>query len=359
MSHPERLDERVPPTVSRYLAERAADLRKGRVDRVRLLPLLLDDPLNDLLRRRRGFFQQCSVSEKSFGLAVDFSRHVRPSVAYPQGRTVSGSFDVLVVTQRVCILASSLPSDPHRHGPALLADCAYPLAKRPFLTSPELCRLITRAADSHDWEPIAVDTMGYDRKTLKFRRDLKRQPVADAYREMSAQGRQVHKVKVCFRDEVPKETLLASFDRHAETTIQRGALQTAVTDFLFPAIDTVSAAGADYAVSRAERWAEQEVLQLSFSEGMFQDRDDMSDLCQALRKRDGLSVTTMHLNPYLQAQVLDFFTGAAVELLVTDERTVSLIPRSGDCRSTLEKIAETVFYYFGEAAVTRELLLPA
>ena len=334
-------------------------LRKHRVGRVRLLPLLLEVPLGDLLRRRAGLFQQFTPRAEGYGSAVDFSRLLRPSAGYPQGRLVSGSFDILVVSDQLCILASSLPADSHRHGPALLAERAYPLAKRPFLTSPELCRLVGSMADRNDRDPIAVDTMGYDRRIPKFRRDLKQQPVADAFREMSTQGRQVHKVKVSFRDGDGREALLASFDRHAETTVERGVLEMAVSDFLFPAIEVASSAGAEYAVQRSERLADQEVLQLAFAQDLFLDRDDMRDLCEALRKGDGLSVTTMHLNPYLHAQVLDFFTGAAVELLVTDERTVSVIPRSGNCRSTLEKIAETVFSYFGEAAVTRELLLPA
>jgi hypothetical protein len=358
MAEPERTGPKVPINVGRYLQDQAVALRKHRVGRVRLLPLLLEVPLGDLLRRRAGFFQQFAHRSEGYGFAVDFSRLLRPSAGHPQGRSVTGSFDILVVTDQLSILASSLPADCHRHGPALLAERAYPLAKRPFLTSPELCRLVGSMADRNNWDPIAVDAMGYDRRTLKFRRDLKPQPVEDAFREMSTQGRQVHKVKVSFRDSDRREVLLAAVDRHAETTVYAGNLGDAVTGLLFPAIDQVSSAGMEYAVPRAAVPAQQEALVLSFPEDQFTDYDDMNDLCQALRKQDGLSVTTVHLNPYLQAQVLDFFSGAAVELLVTDDRTVSLIPRSGNCKSILEKIAETVFFYFGEATPRRERLVP-
>lgn len=349
----------LPPSVASYLQDQATALRKHRVGRVRLLPVLLEVPLADLLRRRAAFFRQLALRTEGFGLVVEFSRLLRPSAGYPRGRLVSGTFDILIVSDRLCILASSLPADSHCHGPVVLAECAYPLAKRPFLTSLELCRLVGSTADRNGWEAIAVDAMGYDRKTLAFRRDSKCQAVDDAFREMTAQGRQVHKVKVSFREEDGRQALRAWFDRHAETTIQRGDLGSAVRDFLFPAIEAVSSAGAEFAVPRSERLADQEVLQIAFAEDLFLEHGDMNGLCEALRKGDGLSVTTMHLNPYLQAQILDFFTGAAVELLVTDERTISLIPRSGNCRSTLEKIAQTVFYYFGEATVNRELLIPA
>jgi len=72
-----------------------------------------------------------------------------------------------------------------------------------------------------------------------------------------------------------------------------------------------------------------------------------------VRKADGLNVSVIHLNPYLQSQILDFFTGDAVELLVTSPGRVSLLPRSSDCGSTIERIATTIYRHFGEAKARR------
>jgi hypothetical protein len=108
-----------------------------------------------------------------------------------------------------------------------------------------------------------------------------------------------------------------------------------------------------YDVTRAQEPVEQESVELEFQDDTFDSYDAMRSLCKAVRQADGLNVSIIHLNPYLQAQILDFYTGAAIEMLVTDMRNVSLIPRSADCTASMERVATTIYRYFGEAKPKR------
>ena len=349
----------VPRAVEHYLAERTDALRRGETRGVRLMPLVLKSSVIELLRRRRGLFLDCRWEQTDFGFIVEFSRKLKPGPGKADGKTVSGTFEMLCISSDLCILASSLGRINHNQGPRRLCEQAYPIAKRPFLTSRHLCCLIENITSKNNWGATALDTMGYDRQTLKFRRDMKRQPVEDAFAEMSEQKRQVHQLKVLFADENNREELTASFNRYADSTLYRGSATKLCKEFNFPATaEAISQADA-YDVKRVTCPSDQESLQIVFTDEIFTGRDEMNELCQALRRGDGLSVTTIHLNPYLQAQVLDFFSGEAVELLVLDSHTISLIPRSGRCQSALARITESIFYSFGDATVQREMVTSA
>jgi len=343
----------VPNSVGSRLRQYSLLLARGHVRAVRLAPLLVRAPIPDLIRRRRALYSHCSATACGYGYRVEFSRALRATPEYPEGRSVDGEFDLLTLSDEVCVVASGLASEEHEHGPQLLADRVYPLATRPFAHSAGLVALIRALAASHEWTSQATDSMGYDRKTLDFRRDCKKQPVEDALREMREQERHLHKVKVRFCDQHRRSALVASFSRHAEAVVYRGSMMVVLEGFLIPAVNRLMTSAPEYDLERARRPAKQEVLELVFPDTVFSAREDLDDLCRAARTADGLSVTTLHLNPYLQAQVLDFLSGAAIEMVVLDEQTVSLIPRSGDCQPALERIAERIFYYFGEAELRR------
>jgi len=354
---PQEMDKSTPSPVLRYLNAQETALSRRRIWRLGLTPLMLVVDIAEFLRRRTRIFCECRLQQTDFGCRAQVARKLKPAGKHSDGRTVEGAFDILVISERLCVLASALDPDAHYYGPRLLADYAYPLAKRPFLTSIGLCRLLGAMATKNDWEATALDAMGYDRQTLQFRRDMKRQAVDEAFAEMSQQRRQVHQVKTSFHDGSMPEALTASFNRYAEAIVYRGAVGAAFRDFLLPAVGEVCSQSMAYDVQQMPRPSAQEMVQLVFADEVFSGHDDMKELGKAVQKGEGLSVTAIHLNPYLQAQVLDFFTGAAVELLVMDDRTISLIPRLGDCRSALGRIAETVFYYFGEAEVRRGKLV--
>lgn len=348
----------LPPGPAGYLRDRSGQLRRGEIGLYRLIPLLTEVPISEAIRRREGLFHVCEARATPFGYEVDFSRRLRSSRDHPEGRLVQGSFDILAISDLLCILGSSLPPDVQRHGPALFARSAYPLARRPFINSDSVRRLVDGVAADRNWAATALDAMGYERQTRKFRRDMKPQPVDDAFDEMKDQKRQVHQVKVAFFDGDDNEAYRASFNRYGEVTVYQGCLDVAVQEFVFPAVNAITSEAQAYAVERERMPSHQEALQLSYADEPFGEHEDMKYLCEAVRGAEGLSVTTVHLNPYLQAQVLDFFTGAAVELVVMDASSVCLIPRSSGCRSALERIAETIFYYFGEAEITRGRVAP-
>jgi hypothetical protein len=79
----------------------------------------------------------------------------------------------------------------------------------------------------------------------------------------------------------------------------------------------------------------------------------MRSLCDAMRKGEGLAVTVIHLNPYLQAQIIDMLTGRAADMVVMDKARVSLIPRSRDCSVALERMTTTLLRHFGEAQIEK------
>jgi hypothetical protein len=144
-----------------------------------------------------------------------------------------------------------------------------------------------------------------------------------------------------------------SFDRNVTSTVIRGNPSLALKELILPGLFKANAADATYEVVRAPQPMNQEVVELDFADEPFDSHDAMRLLCDAVRQGDGLNVAIVHLNPYLHAQILDFYSGAAIELVVTDSRSVSLVPRSLDCVGAIQRVATTIFRYFGEGKPRR------
>ena len=342
----------LPEPVSAFLSAVTADLRRKKVRRARITPLLNRAPLAEIVARRKDLFLEATCDETPWGMWLSFRRRIRPTAAYPQGRIVQGRFAMLAVNNHLCLFVSTLGRDAHNCGPHLLCKRSYPLAKRPFFPSRLLSRTITEMAAKNAWTAMATDAMGYDR-SRRFRRDMREQPIEDAVAEMLAQERYVHRLEVTFVDESSAEVLRAAFDRYACVSVRRGPILPIVSQFISPAIRDAVSQEATYNVQLSAKSAHQHAVQLTFVNEPFRNRADMKALCDSMRKGEGLAVTIIHLNPYLQAQVIDMLSGRAADMIVMDRARVSLVPRSQDCDLALERMTTTLFRHFGEAQVAK------
>ena len=345
----------LPANAEQYLADATALLREHTIRKLRVTPLIVADSVKVLLERRRPLFASLEYTSAPHGYTVTFRRQIKPRRGKKAGRILAGQFDLLEVSAGLILVCSTLDPAENQHGPYLLTQRAYPLAKRPFITSRGMVRLLQELARSRQWEATAVDVMGYDRDTAKFRRDLKRLPIEEALAEMGEQGRQVQRMLVSFSTN-GREVLRASFDRYGSSLIRKGNALIAVSQFSIAAGEQAVARSGDFDVGRQETPFSQKMLQLTYPDQPFAEYSGMLALCRALRAVPGLSITVVHLNPYLQAQVLDFLTGEAVEMLIMDCRSISLIPRTARSGGTLERVISSVFRYFGEASVTTKVL---
>jgi hypothetical protein len=354
--NPDHTNPGVPQDVTRFLNSYSHSIAVGKAKLLRLSPLLLRQPIRELLTRRASLFQEWEWQATPYGHTIRFGRTLKASDEYPEGRQVGGEFDLLMAEEDCCVVASALPQDSDCHGPRYFVKNAYPLARRPFLASAALLRLIRAVEKQHGWRAVSLDAMGYDVETRRFRRDLKRQPVDQAAAEMSEQRRQVHRILISFASKDHKEHMRVAFDRYGRAVVRSGDACLALDALVIPATRDAKEKSKTYGVSHSASPSRQEMIEIQFGDEAFAKYEDMEKLCRAVREQDGLSVTIVHLNPYLQAQVLDFLTGSAVEMAVMDSRTVSLVPRSGDCRETIPQIAAQVFRSFGEGEINRRLV---
>jgi hypothetical protein len=345
----------LPAPVEGFLADAKDALRDRKIERLRLYPLLLRTSVQSLIARRQRLYDAVIFEAVRYGYDVKFERKLKRSKANLEGRISKGVFSILVVSPQIAIVASTLAGDDNVNGPRRFTAKSYPLARRPFFPSTALVRLIDKFAADRRCTPTCLDATGYHRQSRRPRREFERQSPTDAAREMAEQGRQIHRMLVGFRYE-GRETTRLYFDRNASITLLKGSPQAAVKDLMLPAMHETLVADKTYEVVRTPEPIDQESVELDFQEEPFDSYEAMRTLCDAIRQGDGLNVAIIHLNPYLQAQVLDFFTGEAVEMLVTDARSVSLIPRSVNCGETIERIATTIFRYFGEAKPKRARL---
>lgn len=338
--------------LGRSFRSRFAELRRGEMRSYRMLPLLVDRPSGDMLRRRQHVFDEAAWSPSEIGHVVEFKLAVKPKGSGAD-RVLSGAFEVIDVTPAVCVLGSTLDRDAFDHGPLRLAKRSYPLARRPFITSAVLEKLLSRMADGNGWSAESADATGYDRETNQFRRDGKKQPIEIAFREMREQGRHVHRMKVTFRDSKGRRAYRASFDRQGGVSVEHGDPTIAFLGFVAEAVRVQAHQDTLFAGNFNSEHLRQDAITLQYDDKPFRDTTLMRKLCDTVRKADGMSVTLIHLNPYCQAQVLDFMTGAALDLLITDERCVSLVPRTARCKDALNRVTATIQQFFGEATVSR------
>jgi len=349
-------DIALPPTVRDRAEYMSEVLLAGVVQRVALSPLVVRQSVEALLDRRRRVFTGLDATQAGYGYAAQFTLCTKPSQQFPEGKVVAGSFDLLHVTDQLWVLASTTSSEIEQYGPVLLAKRAYPLGARPFVDSGQLLRDVTGIARERDWSPICVDAMGYDRETRGFRRDTKHQEVGEAFREMAEQGRQMHQMQVSFREGRGREVLRASFSRYGRAIVREGSVLLALDEFVLRVVGQSLNRRAALSIQREREPMQQKLVRLAFSPGTLARTEDIRALCDAIRHDGGMSVTTLHLNPYLNAQVLDYLTGEAVQLIVTDTGSAALIPRSESCKGTMERIVTTVFRHFGEAEVSVEAI---
>lgn len=342
----------VPASAEGLLADARDGLRLRKIERLRLYPLILREPLDKLVTRRKRLYDSTDIQQTTSGIEFAFNRQLKRSKANPEGRLCTGTFNLLTITDKIIIVASSLTGDDHVNGPDRFVQNAYPLARRPFFPSNSLIRQIEGFAKNWGWEAISLDAIGYHRHSQRLRRDMDPQPPAEVAREMAEQGRRVHKLLISFRHE-GLETARIKFDRNCTATVEKGNPRTALQELVLPCVTEALVSDDAYEVTRAQEAVEQESVELEFQDEPFDSYDSMRSLCDAVRNADGLNVSIIHLNPYLQAQILDFFTGAAIEMLVTDTRNVTLIPRSGECAASMERVATTIYRYFGEAKPKR------
>jgi hypothetical protein len=348
---------KIPAAVANFLDEQRKALAERKVEHVRLVPLILRAPLDEVMQRRRRIFNEINTESKDWGYEVQFSRRLRRVESEATPRTISGSFHVLKISSDIAVLSDNADREVSMNGTKRFSDKVYPLAKRPFFPSTALTKLIETSAEREGLTAISLDAKGYHRETGGYRQDRNRQTPAEAAAEMAVQKRNVHVMMVRFKTAGKKESARISFDRHASANVKVGDPLFALKELVLPGVMEAQNASATFQVERATDANDQEMVELEFKNSPFDDYESMALLCSAIRKRDGLNVSIIHLNPYLQAQVIDFFSGAVVDVLVTDDTNVSLIPRSPKSGPAVERIANTIFEFFGEAKARRTIVL--
>jgi len=317
---------------------------------VRLVPLVLREPVETLFRRRAGLFARFGEGgRQEWGIEMAFERRLRPTREHRDGRIVRGGFDVIHLSSGSCLLGWTGDRDGFDHGALRLARGAYPLATRPFITSGPMLRLLEAMADAHGWAATAADTMGYSRQTHSFGKDMEPLPLRQAFDEFARDRRLVHSVVVKCKDARGHQKLRAQFDRHGQVLVLDGSATEAAEGFALPAIAAFLANSQTFEVPREPDFRTQRAVHLDFPAHTFPTPREMEKLADAIRQGEGLGVSIVHLNPYMEAQVLDYFSGATVDVVVMQGHRVSLVPRTEGAHDALERIASTVFRFFGEA----------
>lgn len=341
----------IPAEFDRLLTDHSRELARGQIRGIRLAPLLWTGSIETVLTRRRRLFNELEWTPQPYGVEVRFLRQVKPSVSHPTGWFARGTFEIARLSPDVAVLISTLDRRQHEHGPGRLGDRVYPLAKAPFVYSDDLRQVILRFAEEEGWQALSVDAMGYDRESGGFRRDMKFVPVAEAFSEMNEQQRFVDKIVVQYHEADGSEALRARVDRRLSVKVEEGRAAQALAGLIIPGLERSAARSRHFQVECVEEPRSQDMVNLVFDGHIFSTFADMTRLCDKVREMDGISVTVTHLNPYLHAQVLDFFTGATIDLMILDEQSVSLVPRFGRCGETLERVSACVFSSFGEPTV--------
>jgi hypothetical protein len=316
----------IPGPVLDWLEWAGHELRMGRFERIRLSPLICKRPVEEIVSRRRRLFRDLECRKTPYGLFVKFRRWIKASRTHPQGRVVDGDFNLLEMAPGLAVVASGLGSDEHKNGPELFWAHSYPLAESPFVTSLVLKRSVEHIMAATGWEATCVDATGYCTESRAYRRDTKKQGIGDTFSEMAQQGRNLHRVALPLAHFVLPMSLLFR-ERIQELSIEH-----------------------------VPRVGDQRGVVLTFCEDTFRANEDLEALCSAIRQAPGLGVTVVHLNPYLLAQVLDYWSGATVGVVVTNSRRMAIVPRCGDFDSTVSRISNTVFQCFGEGEASVERL---
>jgi hypothetical protein len=100
----------IPEAVRAFLGSVSTDLRRKKIGRVRITPLLLRAPIADLFRRRRRLFLEMTCDKSPWGWWSNFRRRIKPTAAHSEGRIVQGRFAVVALNESLCLLVSTLSS---------------------------------------------------------------------------------------------------------------------------------------------------------------------------------------------------------------------------------------------------------
>jgi hypothetical protein len=269
---------------------------------------------------------------------------------------VTGDFALLSISSHLVLITSVLDSDANKHGPDLLYRNSYPLATAPFITSGVLQQTIDAGAQRLSCKAVSVDAIGYSQETGRFRWDLEHQSVSNVLSEMAAQGRHLHRVEIVLMDSGDRERARFSIDRLGRTTIKAGSPAALTTQFILPVVEHYESASEKLSIGRADRASQQQGVVLTFPRETFSKYSDMEALCDAIRESSGLGVSIIHLNPYLQAQIMDYYVGTTVDLVVTGHDRATLIPRMPHSETSLGRICTSVLRYFGEGQISVQRL---
>jgi len=304
------------------------------------------------LARRREIWTDTSYRTKEYGYAVEFSSRIRPSHSNPAGRAVSGAFDIVAIDKQSCLLVSRLPSEEDALGPELLAERVHPIAARPIVSAEQIRDNVQALAEKRGCEATTTDMLGYD-ETGSYRRDTKKQELEKALLEMREQRRRPYSLGVSFRNTDGKEVLRAYFKINGAVALHKGSeVLGPVVYYVIPAVRRFLQEEKTYsAVETCDSPFAQQAVELTFRFQTFEDIERMKEICLNLAEERGLCVSIVHANPYVQAQVVDLLYGAVVSLLIMDQETVTLVPRSGDCSRTLGRIATSLFRFAGEGTI--------
>ena len=92
-------------------------------------------------------------------------------------------------------------------------------------------------------------------------------------------------------------------------------------------------------------------LEIQYEEGAIQGVEENKRLVKALRGLPRSSITVYHDNPYLHASLLDFDDGTNVDVYLTSDHNISIIPGFNASRKSLSRICNQINKGFFEGDV--------
>jgi len=331
------------PEIVEYLELQRRELADRHFDALRLYPLILVRSLEDFLAHCGRTFDSWKPQEKGYGYHAAFESVLR------NGERVSGSFDVLTVDEGTLLVVSSLHGRENKYGPERLVGTVYPLALRPLVNVKFLGRTIERFVDSHGARAETTNIMGRHKATTGYALDKERLTIEDAFEQWSDERKDIRRVEFALYDEPGSIVVRVAVDREGVVRVYSGDPGICVESLALSIVqESNSLREQRYALKRADHFLKQQSLDISFDQAVFPDTDRMRELCGKLQEEDGFSVTIRHLNPYLHAQILDFYTGGIIELVILNARTVSLIPVSSRSALLMERSTAIIQDRFGD-----------
>lgn len=97
--------------------------------------------------------------------------------------------------------------------------------------------------------------------------------------------------------------------------------------------------------------AEAKLLTLSFSRGMFKDKNYNFKLIKILETISGGAIAVYHGNPYLHLSFLDFIDGSNFDIFVTDPNNITIVPNFKCSAYSLMRVTDHIFKGLEEGAI--------